>query len=265
MSSAVSRDCEAIEWRGARRGERLAGLRVLEGVDEAKVVCDVVVGGRLEEDVGAVTALEGLGEGIGRLAEALGGDDGGSQRGGGIEVLQEGAAEGDDGNGGIDGDASEGGDVLAAVDVGTEMCGGGVGEEDEGEGGDVSLNVLELVDGEGLVPADVDEDLDAAVKLEQRLRGGRGRVGAEQGREVEHGRGGRATRDVEDRWASEQREDEATHGPCSCSDMAARSHRLQIDCSAVPLQHRCRHTWRGCWLLAAGCTASASAGMQTLN
>ena len=45
-----------------------------------------------------------------------------------------------------------------------------MGEEDNGDGRDVLLEVPQLFDIEGFVPADVDEDLHAAIKFKKRLR-----------------------------------------------------------------------------------------------
>ena len=69
-------------------------------------------------------------------------------------------------------------EVLAAVCECCEMCYCSVREEDEGECWDVLLEVAELVDAEGLVPADVDEDLDPAVEFEEGLGCTAGGLGA---------------------------------------------------------------------------------------
>jgi hypothetical protein len=50
----------------------------------------------------------------------------------------------------------------------------------------ILFNLLELRRIETLIPADVDEHLDAAVELQQGLRRGRRALRTEQGREVEH-------------------------------------------------------------------------------
>ena len=48
------------------------------------------------------------------------------------------------------------------------------------------LEPLEFARVKGVIPANIDEDLDAAVELEQRLRSRRIRLCSQQGCEVEH-------------------------------------------------------------------------------
>jgi hypothetical protein len=62
-------------------------LRVSEGVDAGEVVGNLLRRGRLEKDVGVLAALECRGEGVGRLAESFGGDDGRCKRRGFVQVL----------------------------------------------------------------------------------------------------------------------------------------------------------------------------------
>lgn len=83
-----------------------------------------------------------------------------------------------DWSGGIYRYACEEWEVFAAMGECCEMCYCRVCEEDEGEGWDVLLEVAKLVDAEGLVPADVDEDFDAAVEFEEGLRCAAGGLGA---------------------------------------------------------------------------------------
>ena len=87
MSSAVCSDGETIEWRRVRRRDGLMRLRVSEGVDAGEVVGNLLRRGRLEKDVGVLAALECRGEGVGRLAESFGGDDGRCKRRGFVQVL----------------------------------------------------------------------------------------------------------------------------------------------------------------------------------
>lgn len=61
---------------------------------------------------------------------------------------------------------------------GSEMGDCCVSEEDYGECWDMLFEVAELLDVKGLVPADIDEDFDAAVELEKRLGGAAGRLSA---------------------------------------------------------------------------------------
>lgn len=69
-------------------------------------------------------------------------------------------------------------------------CLGGISSRGRGlVGVDLLFQLLELVDVKGLVPAEADEDLYAAVELEEGLGRGRLRLGALQRGEVEHGDG----------------------------------------------------------------------------
>ena len=85
--------------------------------------------------------------------------------------------------------------MLAAMCECCQMSDCCVGEEDYGEGRNVLLEVSQLLDLKRLVPANVDENFDAAVELEEGLGGAAGRLGAGEGCEVEHGNGA---------WASSQ-------------------------------------------------------------
>lgn len=67
------------------------------------------------------------------------------------------------------------------------MVQGRMSEKNKGDGRDVLLNVDELFGVQRLVPADIDEDLDASIQLQQRLRRSRLGLGAQQRREGEHG------------------------------------------------------------------------------
>lgn len=80
-------------------------------------------------------------------------------------------------------------DMLAAPGVGTQVVDGRVGQEDDRQGGHVLFQGSDdLVGGEGGIPANVDQNADAAIELEQGGSGGGGRrAGAEEGGEGEHG------------------------------------------------------------------------------
>lgn len=76
--------------------------------------------------------------------------------------------------------------MLAAMCICSKMVERGMCEEDEGEGGDVLLDRLELRGVEALVPSDIDEDFDTAVKFEEGLGGRRGGAGSEERSESQH-------------------------------------------------------------------------------
>ncbi len=136
VARIVGGDGEAVERRRKGRGQRLVRLRVLERLDEGEVARNLLGVRGLQEQV--VRRRRRLRIGKGGRGECRGRDGrgrGGRRR---VEVLREGAAEVDDGSSGVDGDAREEGDILAAVRVGGEVGGGRVRQEDEGEGRDLS-------------------------------------------------------------------------------------------------------------------------------
>lgn len=61
-----------------------------------------------------------------------------------------------------------------------------VGEEDDGDGRNVLLEIPELLYVKGFVPSYVDKNLHAAIELKKRLRCAALGLGACQGSEVEH-------------------------------------------------------------------------------
>lgn len=86
---------------------------------------------RLEKNVGILSTRERRREGVCGLAESFGGDNGRGERRGFVQVLEQRPAERYDGVGRVDGDSREQREVLAAVDVGSEMRSGRVSKQDE--------------------------------------------------------------------------------------------------------------------------------------
>ena len=105
-------------------------LRVFERVDEAEEVCNLLGRRGLHENVGIVPIIQSC-ESISRIVERVGRNDGAGERRRGIQVLEEGAPEGYYGRCRVDWYARELREVLAAVDVGSEMRRGRVCEENE--------------------------------------------------------------------------------------------------------------------------------------
>ena len=101
-----------------------------------KVLRNVLGRGGLAQE--GIVRVERLRIRVGNLVERGARDGGGREGRGGIDVLQERPTEIDNGLRGKDGYAGELGEVLAAVGVGGEMRYGGVGEENDGDGGNVS-------------------------------------------------------------------------------------------------------------------------------
>ena len=128
VARVVGGDLQAVEGRREGRAQRLMGLGVLERLDQGEVAGDLFWCWGLAQEV--VLARLGLGVRVGRLGEGAMGDGrgGGGRRG--VEVLEEGAAQVDDGACRVDGDAREQREVLAAVGVGGQVGDGRVGEED---------------------------------------------------------------------------------------------------------------------------------------
>ena len=85
--------------------------------------------------------MQGRGERVRRFGEGFCWYDGGCERRGRVEVLQEGSTERYDGHCRVDGDAGEQWEVLAAMDVSSQMRRGWVGEQNERECGDMSADI----------------------------------------------------------------------------------------------------------------------------
>ncbi len=85
----------------------------------------------------------------------------------GVQIGQEGAAEVDDGCGGVDGDVGEERDVLAAMRVRSQMLDGGMSQEDNGHRRHLLLHRLESLRIECFIPSNIDQDLDSSVELQE--------------------------------------------------------------------------------------------------
>lgn len=138
MSSIIGGDGKTVEWRGEGRGDRLVRLRVSERIDSTEIGGDLFVGRRLEKNVRVVAGLQGGGKGVSGLGEGFGGYDGGCERRRRVKILQQSPAERYDRHRCVYGYARELREVLAAMHVSAKMSRRRVGEQDEGEGRDMS-------------------------------------------------------------------------------------------------------------------------------
>lgn len=114
-----------------RRKERFVRLRVSQRADTGEVIPNFLCCRRLSQDVGILTALKSGREGVSSLVERFCGYNRGRKRRRLIKILQEGPAKRYDRFRGVHGYPCEQGEVLAAVDVGSEMSSRRVGEQDE--------------------------------------------------------------------------------------------------------------------------------------
>ena len=106
-------------------------LGISKRIDARKVIGYLLRRRRLEKNVGILSTRERRGEGVCGLTESFGGNDGRGERRGFVQVLEQRSAEGYDGVCRVDGDSREQREVLAAVDVGSEMRSGRVSKQDE--------------------------------------------------------------------------------------------------------------------------------------
>lgn len=132
MSCTVGGNGELAERRCILCSVGLPRFRVFEIVDEIKIGLDFFWSGRLHQDVGIAP------ERVGRLGEGIGRNDRAGQRGRGIHVLQQGAAELCDGCGSVYGYALELWNVFAAMGKGANVRDGRMGEQNKGYSRDMS-------------------------------------------------------------------------------------------------------------------------------
>lgn len=130
MTGIVCSNLESIERWGECRWQGLVRLRVLQGVNQRKVMGDLLGCGGLQKELERRIGSRCSGS-IGGLGQAICGYDCGGERRRGIYVLKQRPSKRDDRCSCVDGYLSEQGKVFAAMSKGAEMRGGCMSEEDD--------------------------------------------------------------------------------------------------------------------------------------